>query len=183
MNTTLFFLRSSEQKIACNLLHYAMCLDTLCTSIVDFPKLNAYVDDYGFNNTDIGIYALTNNEISGAAWIRLYREFDGLAAYIDNATPVLTIGVMPGVRGIGIGSSIMEQLLQEAAVMYEQISVSVQFKSDAVKFYERFGFVRVSDSESKSIIDGSDIFTMVKKLTRNAIIRPTDGYDPKRWMD
>lgn len=136
-----------------------------------------YTSGYGLNSTDVGIYALTNNEISGAAWIRLFKESDGAAAYVDNETPVLTIGVMPNARGEGIGSLMMIQLLQEAAVMYDKISVSVHLNSRAVNFYKRLGFVSLIDSED------NDVFTMVKQLDKKAITRPTDGYDPRRWMD
>jgi len=168
MNTTLFFLRSSEQKIALNMLPHAL-------SPCDTSDI--YTSAYGLKSTDIGIYALTNNEISGAAWIRLFKESDEPAAYVDHVTPVLVIGVLPEARGNGIGTLIMEQLLQEAAVMYDQISVSVHTNSRAVNFYNRLGFVPLIDSED------NDIFTMVKQLDKKAVVRPTDGYDPRRWMD
>ena len=176
MNTTLFFLRSSEQKIAINILPYALGLD----NSIDITPLNLYTSAYGHKSTDVGIYALTDNEISGAAWVRLFKESDGVIAYVDNATPVLMIGVMPNVRGEQIGSLIMNQLLQEVAVIYDQISV--QANSRSVKFYERLGFDFYIDSEKKKIED-TDTIIMVKKLTKKAITRPTDGYDPRRWMD
>ena len=155
------------------MLPYALCLDNTADSSV----FDLYTTAYGLKSTDVGIYSLTNNEISGAAWIRLFKESDGVTAYIDNEIPVLIIGVIPNARGEGIGSLIMDQLLQEASIMYDQISVSVQSNSRAVKFYERFGFVPLIDSEEQ------DVFTMVKKLEKKAIMRPTDGYDPRRWMD
>lgn len=171
MNTTLFFLRSSEQKIAYNMLPYALALDA------NPPILNVYTNDYGFKSSDVGIYSQSNNVVSAAAWIRLYKQSDSVSGYIDDVTPVLIIGVMPDGRGLGIGSLVMDQLLQEAAVIYEQISVCVQFNSRAVKFYERLGFLPLIDAEEK------DILIMVKKLEKKAITRPTDGYDPRRWMD
>jgi ribosomal protein S18 acetylase RimI-like enzyme len=173
MNTTLFFLRSSEQKIAYNMLPHAFDID----GVYDVPITNIYINDYGFKSTDVGIYSLTNNEVSGAAWLRLYNESDGVSAFIDNVTPILTIGVLPDARGAGIGSLIMNQLLQEAAVVYDQISVCVKSNSRAVNFYRRLGFTPLVDLEH------SDVFTMVKKLDKKAITRPTDGYDPRRWMD
>lgn len=171
MNTTLFFLRSSEQKIAYNLLPFALGLD------VNLPILNVYTNDYGFKSSDVGIYSQTNNAVSAVAWIRLYKEADIVCGYVDDITPVLIVGVIPDVRGMGIGSLVMEQLLQEAAAVYNQISVSVASKSRAINFYERLGFVPLVGSEK------IDIFTMVKKLEKKAITRPTDGYDPRRWMD
>ncbi|HEX5670998.1 MAG TPA: N-acetyltransferase, partial [Sulfuricurvum sp.] len=65
-------------------------------------------------------------------------------------------------------------------VMYDKISV--QSNSRTVKFYERFGFVSLTGLDKRTIED-SDSFTMVKELTKKAIVRPTDGYDPRRWMD
>ena len=40
--------------------------------------------------------------------------------------------------------------------------------------YEKFGFEKADDS---------DALVMVKKLEKKAVVRPTDGYDPTRWMD
>ncbi|MFA6189659.1 MAG: GNAT family N-acetyltransferase [Sulfuricurvum sp.] len=153
------------------MLRYALALD------VNPPILNVYTNDYGFKSSDVGIYSQTNNAVSAAAWIRLYKQSDGVSGFMDDVTPVLIIGVMPDVRGVGIGSLVMGQLLQEAAVVYNQISVSVRSNSRAVKFYEQLGFVPLIDSEPK------EVFTMVKKLEKKAITRPTDGYDPRRWMD
>ena len=141
----------------------------------DTPDI--YTSAYGFKNTDIGIYALTNNEISGAAWIRLFKESDGSAGYVNEETPVLVIGVLPEARGNGIGTLIMEQLLQEVAVMYDQISVSVHSSSCAINFYKRLGFVPLIDSKDHNSL------IMVKQLDKKAVVRPTDGYDPRRWMD
>lgn len=171
MNTTLFFLRSSEQKIAYNMLPYALALDE------NHPILNVYTSDYGFKSSDVGIYSQSNNVVSAAAWIRLYKESDGVSGFVDDVTPVLVVGVIPDVRGSGVGSLIMDQLLQEAAVIYEQISVSVRSNSREVKFYEQLGFTPLIDAEPK------DVLIMIKKLEKKAITRPTDGYDPRRWMD
>ena len=166
MNSTLFFLRSSEQKIAHNMFPYALSIDT---------NSDIYTMAYGLKNTDLGVYSLTNNVVSGAAWIRLFNESHGAAAYVDNVTPVLTLGILPDMRGNGIGALIMNQLLQEAAVMYDKISVLSNKHSKG--FYQKLGFFSLDDSDSK------DVFIMVKKLERKVIERPTDGYDPRRWMD
>jgi GNAT superfamily N-acetyltransferase len=130
---------------------------------------------YGLKNTDLGIYSLTNNIVSGVAWIRLFNEFHGVAAYVDNVTPVLTLAILPDMRGKGIGTLIMNQLLQEAAVSYEKISVLSN--KDSERFYQKLGFFSLDDSGSK------DVFTMLKNLEKKEVVRPTDGYDPRRWMD
>lgn len=166
MNTTLFFLRSSEHKIAANIF-----------PITGLEYKSVYTEYFGFKNTDIGIYSLTNNQLSGAAWIRLYRDSDGVYGYVNDTTPVLIIGVIHNMVGLGIGSLMMGQLLQEAAVVYDQISVSVTSSSREVDFYTRLGFIPLSEAEH------NDRLIMVKKLDKKEIVRPSDGYDPRRWMD
>jgi ribosomal protein S18 acetylase RimI-like enzyme len=183
MKPILYFLRSSEQKILTDMLHYALRLDETGKKVEDIPQLCIYEKHYGYSNKDIGLYALTGQKITGAAWIRLLKQSDAPSAYIDDATPVLIIGVKSEFRGQGIGSAMLEQLLLEIAVHYEQISVSVLLGSPAIAFYERFGFVRVESSENKSPVDGSDLIIMTKKLHKQDVKRPSDGYDPRRWMD
>jgi len=183
MKPILYFLRSSEQKIVTDILHYAARLDEVEKTLDDFSKLSIYEKFYGLNHRDLGVYAMADNEIAGAAWIRLLKESDAPNAYVDTETPVLTIGVKPKFRGQGIASAILEQLLQEAGALYEQISVSVVSDSPAVKWYERFGFVQLQGAEKKSPVDNSDVITMTKKLIKQEVKRPSDGYDASYWMD
>lgn len=183
LNPTLYFLRSSEQKITTDMLHFAMRLDELNKTLKDFPELNIYDRFYGLTTRDLGLYALHENKIAGAVWIRQLKAQDGAKGFIDADTPILNIAVKPEFRAQGIGTAMLEQFLLEAGVLFEQISVSVVKDSYALKFYEKFGFVKVEGSDGKSPVDGSDVFTMVKKLTKKEVIRPTDGYDPRRWMD
>ena len=84
-------------------------------------------------------------------------------------------------RAQGIATAMLDQLLIEAGALFDNISVAVN--SDTAKFYERFGFVKLEGSDKKSQIDGSDIFIMTKELEQKAVVRPSDGYDPTRWMD
>lgn len=145
---------------------YALSIDS---------NTDIYTMAYGLKNTDLGVYSLTNNVVSGAAWIRLFNESHGADAYVDNVTPVLTLAILPEMRSNGIGALIMNQLLQEAAVMYDKISVLSNKHSKC--FYQKLGFFSLDDSDS------NDVFIMVKKLEHKVIERPTDGYDPRRWMD
>lgn len=179
----LYFLRSSEQKIATDMLRYSMRLDQLNKSLTDFPALNIYEKFYGLSAKDLGLYALVDNKIAGAVWIRLLKADDGAMAYVDANTPVLNIAVIPEFREKGIATAMLEQFLQEAGSVFEQISVSLLQDSHAVRLFEKFGFTKMPASEGKSPIDGKDVFTMLKKLQKKEVVRPTDGYDPRRWMD
>jgi ribosomal protein S18 acetylase RimI-like enzyme len=184
MKPTLYFLRSSEQKILTDMLHYAMRLDDVNKSLSDIPKLAIYNEFYGFTSKDLGLYSLVDNQLAGAVWIRRLNADHGSNGYIDEFTPILNIAVLPAFRGEGIGSQMIEQLFIEAGALYENISVSVVVDSPAVRFYERHGFIRhESGFVEQSFVDSSNVITLVKKLHKAAVIRPSDGYDPRRWMD
>lgn len=166
------------------MLHYAMRLDDVNKSLSDIPKLAIYNEFYGFTSKDLGLYALVDNQIAGAVWIRRLNADHGSNGYIAEDTPILNIAVLPEFRGKGIGSQMIEQLFIEAGALYNQISVSVVQDSSAVRFYERHGFIRHdSTSVEQSFVDDKKVVTLVKKLQKAAVVRPTDGYDPRRWMD
>lgn len=184
MKPTLYFLRSSEQKILTDMLHYAMRLDDVNKSLSDIPKLTIYSEFYGYTSKDLGLYALVDNQLAGAVWIRRLNADHGSNGYIDENTPILNIAVLPEFRGKGIGSLMIEQLFIEAGALYDQISLSVVHDSPAVHFYVRHGFVHHDNGfVEQSFVDGKEVNTLIKKLQKAAVIRPSDGYDPRRWMD
>ena len=159
----LYFLRSSEQKIVNDMLTHAH----------DYTDdLSKYSNFYGLTRKDLGLYALLNNEIAGAIWTRKLLKEHHSAGFLDENTPVISMAVLPRFRANGVGSFMMDQFLQEAGEVYEQISVYTNNNQKAINFYTKFGFVMV---ENKDI--------MIKKLTKKEVVRPTDGYDPTRWMD
>jgi ribosomal protein S18 acetylase RimI-like enzyme len=158
MSKVLYFLRSSEQNIVKKLVSIA------------YPKgsldLEVYTKFYGLTTKDLGLYALVDNKVAGAIWSRELNN--------NQRTPVLSVAVLQEFKGQGIGSFMMEQFLQEAATTYEELSIDISHKPKSLKFYEKFGFVKKEDS--KRLI-------LIKKLEKKEIVRPTDGYDPRRWMD
>ncbi|MCD6432537.1 MAG: GNAT family N-acetyltransferase [Sulfurimonas sp.] len=156
MNKELYFLRSSEQKIVNDMVKLAHPSNT--------PNLEIYTDFYGLTTKDLGLYALVNNEIAGAIWSRK----------IDGDTPVISFAIAPKFKKQGIGIFMMEQFLQEAGALYEEIIIDITHKPKAIKFYEKFGFEKLQDSDN---------LIMIKKLEKKEVVRPTDGYDPTRWMD
>ena len=122
----------------------------------DFEKFTKL---YGLTTKDLGLYALKNNKITGALWS---REFDG--------TPIINLAVLPEYRGEKIASKMMEQYLLEAAALYDRVEILTN--SETRGFFEKFGF---SQSEKENILE--------KKLERKEVARPSDGYDPSKWLD
>ncbi|WP_229860109.1 GNAT family N-acetyltransferase [Candidatus Sulfurimonas baltica] len=183
MSVTLYFLRSTEQKIAEDMLHFAYRLDEVAKTVDDICELEKYTQNYGLTNRDLGLYALKENKIAGAIWLRLLKEDDNANGYVNDNTPVLTIGVKPEFRGEGVGSSMLEQLILEAGSLYENISVSVLNNNKTVSYFEKFGFSKIEESLGKSPTDGTEVMTMIKAISKELVKRPSDGYDPRKWMD
>ena len=154
MAPTLYFLRSSESKIVKDMTQYA------------HPKsdnLNIYYDFYGLTTKDLGLYALVENKIAGAIWSRRLGQEE---------TPTLSLGILPEFREKGIATAMMEQFLLEAASQFTSLKVNTYNNEKSNKFYIKHGFTNIK---------GSNI--MEKSFEKQEVVRPTDGYDPRRWMD
>ncbi len=151
MKKELYFLRSSEQKIVNDMAKYAYPQN--------MDNLNIFTEFYGLTTKDLGLYALVDNKIAGAIWS---REIDGV--------PKLSVAILEEFKSQGIGLFMMEQFLQEAAALYEIITIDISHKPASIKFYEKFGFQK------------SDNNILTKKLELKEVARPTDGYELARWI-
>jgi len=125
------------------------------------PNLNIYYDFYGLTAKDLGLYALVDNVITGAIWTRK----------LDGGVPILSMAILPEFRAKGIGTAMMEQFLVEAGAVSQEMQVETYENERVINFYEKFGFVKIDKSK------------MSKTFEQKEIVRPSDGYDPRRWMD
>ncbi len=155
MSRELYFLRSSEQKIVKDMTKIAYPIEA--------ENLERFYELYGLTSKDLGLYALVDNEIAGAVWT---REVNGV--------PQISFAIVDKFKKQGVGIFMMEQFLQEAAAIYEKITIDISHKPKSIRFYEKFGFIK--DENIDNLI-------MIKRLEKKEVIRPTDGYDPTRWMD
>jgi ribosomal protein S18 acetylase RimI-like enzyme len=109
--------------------------------------ITRYVNGWG-RRGDRSVIAIDDFHPVGAAWYRLYPEGEPGFGFVDQETPELTIGVVPARRGKGIGSELLDALLDRArAEGFERISLSVEKTSPAVHLYESRGFQAVRENE------------------------------------
>jgi len=155
MSRELYFLRSSEQKIVIDMFKYAHPDKS--------EELEKYTEFFGFTDKDLGLYALVDGEIAGAIFSRRFSP---------NEVPLMSVAVIPKFTKQGVGIFMMEQYLQEAGALYDEVSIDISAKPKAIKFYKKFGFEKQNDS-----------FFLSKKLEKKEVVRPTDGYDASHWMD
>jgi ribosomal protein S18 acetylase RimI-like enzyme len=120
------------------------------------PELARYVEDFG-RPGDLGIVAEQNTESLGAAWWRYFPSSAPGYGFLDEATPELSIAVLPGHRGRGIGTALLKALESEARERgLDRLSLSVERENPAVALYKRVGF--------RAVQSDRDTLTMVLKL-------------------
>jgi ribosomal protein S18 acetylase RimI-like enzyme len=115
--------------------------------VVNRPELARYVRDWGDAN-DLGFVAVSeeNQQPIGAAWIRLLTGDNRGYGYIDDATPELSVAVLPEHRGQRIGTELLIHLLQAASIHHPSVSLSVEAGNPASRLYRRLGFEIVRTS-------------------------------------
>ena len=113
-------------------------------TVLGDPHAARYLTGWG-RLGDAGVVAEDDRPI-GAAWFRLF-PFDELGyGFVAEDVPQLTIGVVATARGRGVGTRLLEALVDVArGDGYRAISLSVEPDNPARRLYERTGFVRVAD--------------------------------------
>jgi GNAT superfamily N-acetyltransferase len=104
------------------------------------PKFARYVEDYR-RTGDFGVIAERERDPVGAAWCRCFRATSPAYGFVDEATPELSIAVLPEARGQGIGTAMLAALGHAALAQgVARISLSVERDNRAAALYERSGF-------------------------------------------
>jgi [ribosomal protein S18]-alanine N-acetyltransferase len=112
--------------------------------IMNEPHIRQILEGWG-RRGDLSLIAVdTSNQPVGAVWIRLFNDDNKTFGYVDHETPILGIALHPHVRGKGIGTLLMEEVLKEAKELgYKKMSLSVDPNNPALRLYERYGFKKI----------------------------------------
>lgn len=111
-------------------------------SVVELPELKAYVADFGSCPGDFAFVAAGQGQLLGAAWCRLLPGYHWLGANM----PVLALSVLPPYRGQGVGTALLQALLQQVRQNgYCGMVLSVQRANPAVRLYQRMNFEIVAE--------------------------------------
>ncbi len=145
MHALIRSLRQDDEPFLWQMLYYASHMqednETSSDAAKNVPELNKYVQGWG-RKTDVGVLALHPHDERpiGAAWIRLLIGEKKTFSFIDDSTPELAIAVLPDYIGQGIGTQLMEHLLEAAKEVYSAVVLSVRLSNPARHLYERMGF-------------------------------------------
>ena len=117
-------------------------------SIVEQPELQVYIADFG-KADDWCLVAEVKEKIVGAVWVRIINDY----GHIDDETPSLAISLYEEYRHLGLGTTLMKEMLKFLKDKgYQQMSLSVQKANYAVHMYKKAGFEVVDENEEEYIM-------------------------------
>lgn len=153
MNTIIREIRPEEHNLLREFLYQAIYLPEGVVppprSVVDLPELQVYIAGFGTHSGDDCLVAEAEGTVVGAAWSRIMEDY----GHIDSSTPSLAISMLPGYRGLGIGTQLLNGLLlllQENG--YLRASLSVQKENPALRLYERAGFQILAEKDTEYLM-------------------------------
>ncbi|MGE7944374.1 N-acetyltransferase family protein [Lysinibacillus xylanilyticus] len=110
--------------------------------LLNSPDIRKYHEGWGRKGDKVLIAFNTENQTVGAVWYRLFDDHNKGYGYIDGNTPEIGMAVSKEVRGRGVGTILMHEIIQQAMDGgYNTISLSVDLENDtAIKMYQKLGF-------------------------------------------
>ncbi len=110
--------------------------------IIGLEDLQVYVRDFGQRPDDHGLVAEVDGKVVGAVWVRVMDDY----GHIDDQTPSLAISLYKDYRNRGIGSQLLQRMLELLREKgYRQVSLSVQKANYALRMYQKAGFEVIAD--------------------------------------
>ena len=119
------------------------------SEILELPELKIYIEEFGTRRGDNCLVAYFGGKAAGAFWARIMDDY----GHVDDETPSIAISLYREYRGQGIGSRMMQEMLEQLKVQgYKRVSLSVQKANYAVKMYKKLGFAIVDENEEEYIM-------------------------------
>lgn len=111
----------------------------------------------GFNpdhiRGDVAVCAVDDGEVVGIAWSRLLDAEPHGYGYVGQGIPEIGWAILPDFRNQGIGTRLIESLLDAIAEQgFDRVSLSVLKSNPAARLYRRIGFKTVSEDDDEYIM-------------------------------
>ncbi len=116
------------------------------------PALYVYIENFG-KADDHCLVAESDNQVIGAVWVRILGGSVKGFGHIDSRTPEFAISVKKGYQKLGIGTALMNAMLDLLkAKGYEKTSLAVQKDNYAVKMYLAVGFSIIDELDEEYLM-------------------------------
>jgi GNAT superfamily N-acetyltransferase len=107
---------------------------------------------------DFGFVAERADEVIGVAWALFLPADDPGYGFLDDATPEVSLWVRADSRGNGVGTLLLRQLQQEAAIRgIARLSLSVEPDNYAKRLYASERFTQVAGREQDGVMVWSGV--------------------------
>lgn len=126
------------------------------------PGLVRYWRNWG-RDGDTGVVADSASYPLGCGWVRLFPPEHPGYGFAEEGVPELGLGVIAAARGRGVGTRILERLLERCRERFPAVSLSVRDTNPARRLYERFGF-RPVEGGARPNPYGSLSITMMRRF-------------------
>ena len=146
-------LKDSEKEILKEFLYEAIFVpegeEPPEKSIINREELMVYLYAFGRGKADFALVSEMDGKIVGAVWTRIMHDY----GHVDDETPSFAISLYKEYRGQGIGTRLMQEMLQVLKSKgFKRASLSVQKANYAVRMYEKLGFQILKESEEEYIM-------------------------------
>ena len=121
-------------------------------SVIECPELQEYIIEFGNRKHDKALVAEIQGKVAGVIWVRIMNDY----GHVDDETPSLAISLYPEYRGRGIGTQLLNNMLDLLKKQgYRKVSLSVQKANYAVNMYLAAGFrIRKESDEEYLMVCG-----------------------------
>jgi len=111
------------------------------------PDVRRYFEDWG-RKGDISVVASEGITELGMAWSRLYPAEQRSYGFVAADVPEISIAVRRSVRGFGIGTRLLESLLEaNHRAGFKRVSLAMRDGNPAIELYQRLGFQPVRSQD------------------------------------
>jgi ribosomal protein S18 acetylase RimI-like enzyme len=123
--------------------------------IVRRAELARYVQGWSAEREPGVIAETPDGKRIGAAWVRLLQGDHAGYGHIADEVPELSMAVLTDWRGLGVGTLLLQQLLDALPPRFQRVTLSVSASNPARRLYERLGFrqVKVIDDAAVMVRD------------------------------
>ena len=87
-------------------------VESPASEILELPELKLYIEEFGTRRGDNCLVADFGGKAAGAVWARIMDDY----GHVDDETPSIAISLYREYRGQGIGSRMMQEMLEQLKV-------------------------------------------------------------------